>query len=346
MNRNSLIGLLILGCVICCSPIAQTTQPTIPPVSGRSILQQISAESERLFESVRPSLVVVQMPAPKWLKLMMEENDPLHRWDGKIDPALQRRLMEQQKATAKLAPGNSPSTQPSTDTQVDLAPRYLGLVVNTDGCIVVPMFVEHETVGDQPIDVIAGGKPMKAKFVGADRKTNLTVLKIDGFSGQPAKLGDKPGAGALVMALAATGDSGQLIIWTGGMQENTIVLSVDGKVAGFSRAGQFLSGENSKVIIDQLIQFGAVKRATLGVWLQQFLQEDGTPGVRIVKVQENSAAARGGLMEGDIIVSLNAQPMADVPTFAAAIAAGKGETPIEVIRNGRTVQCNVVLLQD
>jgi hypothetical protein len=335
MNKNALM-LLLTGCLLCSDAFAQTTQPS-------SILQQISVESEKLFQSVRPGLVVVQMPAPRWLTLMMEQNDPLRRWDDKIDPALQKRLMELQRGTANLTPGTAPATQPATDTQVSPPPRFLGLMVNSDGHLVIPMYVEREVFADRPVDVFVGGKTVKAKFVGSDRKTNLTVLKLDDYSGKTVDLGEKPGEGALVMALSATGESGQLVVWTGGMEENTVVLSVDGKVAGFSRGGQFLSGESSKVIIDQLIKYGAVKRATLGVWLQQFASADGATGVKIVKVQEDSAAAKGGLQAGDVIVSLDEQPMTDVPTFAAAIAAGKGATPIKVIRNGTQVECKVQL---
>jgi|GEM_PF-1268807 len=346
-HRRLVIPLLVALCA-CWSThsYAQTTQP-----SSSSVLSQISSESQKLFKQVHPSLVIVQMPSPKWLKLMMEENDPLRRWDGRIDPALQRRLMQQQQATANLGPATMPSVpdpsgQNQGDRQVDSAPRFLGLVVHPGDHVVVPMFVERETVVDQPITVIVSGKPVLAKYVGADLKTNLTVLRLNESAGKPADLGTKPGLGALVMALNANGESGQLLVWTGGMQESTVVVTVDGRIAGFSRAGQFLSGENSKVVIDQLIQFGAVKRATLGVWLQQFSRPDGSTGVGIAKVLEDSPAARGGLKAGDTVVSLNGQLMTDVPTFAAAIAGGKGTTAVEVSRDGKIINCTVTLAQE
>jgi S1-C subfamily serine protease len=329
----------IVAClVLVATTAAQTTQPS-------SILSQISDESQKLFQQVQPSLVTVQMPSPRWLTLMMEQNDPLHRWDGKIDPALQRRLMQQQ-ATANLGPGTQPTTQSTGDRQVETPPRYLGLVINQEGFVVVPMFVERETVVDQPINVVVSGQPVRAKYVGADRKTNLTVLKLEESAGKSADLGGKPALGSLVMALNANGESGQLLLWTGGMEENTVVVSVDGKIAGFSRGGQFLSGDNSKVVIDQIIRFGGVKRATLGVWLQGFVRPDGSSGVGIAKVLEDSPAAKGGLVAGDVILTLNGQPMTDVPTFAAAIAAGKGATPIDVFRDGKIVHCIVVLAQE
>src|SRR4051812_40072757 len=52
---------------------AQTTQPSSAAAAPQtSLLQQISRETQALFEGVRPSLVVVQLPAPRWATALMQ----------------------------------------------------------------------------------------------------------------------------------------------------------------------------------------------------------------------------------------------------------------------------------
>lgn len=107
--------------------------------------------------------------------------------------------------------------------------------------------------------------------------------------------------------------------------------------------GQFLSGNATKPVADQLIQYGKVRRAALGVLISQAETPDGHPAVHIEQVIEHSAAAEAGLRSGDFILSLAGTPVGNVPSFAAAIAQGDGPTDLQVVRDGQTATVTVNL---
>jgi S1-C subfamily serine protease len=183
-----------------------------------------------------------------------------------------------------------------------------------------------------------------AKFVGSDRQTNLTVLKLESSIGRPVHLtGSRPSDGSLVMVLSPAGDSGKLGVWTGGQQDRGIVVAMDGSVAGFARYGQFLSGAFAKPVVDQLIQFGRVKRATLGVLVEETETPDGGRGMRVDRVAPDSPAGQVGVRPGDFILSMGGAPVGDLPSFAAAIAARDGETELQILRGEKTFTVTVVL---
>lgn len=340
------------------------------------LLEQISRESQALYESVRPGLVIVQLPQPKWLGALMDANSPIRKWDDKLDPEVRAKLEAELKmAGSRFVEAQvQPTTQPadgsenplrfqilprpdgtfdiqaargdaSPQTVSTFGPRSIGLVVDDAGHIVVPVYIDRDDVGDAPLKVYYGlGTAAPAKFVGSDRKTGLSVLKLDKTGIKPVNLsGKRPAEGSLVMVLATSGEGGQLLVWTGGIQENTIVVSCDGAIAGFSRVGQFLAGEHARPIVKQLITHGVVKRAQLGVYIRQVEGPSGKPVVGIEDVEPGSVADKAGLKRGDIILSLADQPVADVPSFAATIAMQDGQTSLQLLRNGETQTVTVEL---
>jgi S1-C subfamily serine protease len=145
------------------------------------------------------------------------------------------------------------------------------------------------------------------------------------------------------MLLSPNGDSGHLSIWTGGQQDRGLLITTGGNVGGFVRLGQYLSGDAMKPIASELIQYGKVRRAALGVLISQAETPDGQRAVRIEQVIEHSAAADGGLRDGDFILSLAGSSVSDVPSFAAAIAERNGQTDLAVLRDGQPVTVTVNL---
>jgi serine protease Do len=97
---------------------------------------------------------------------------------------------------------------------------------------------------------------------------------------------------------------------------NTAILSRTGSYAGYGFA---VPVDIARKIADDIIQYGEVQKAFLGTDVSDFTQEvarrlDITPtrnwqGVVITYLQENSAAARGGLREGDVILEINGEPV-------------------------------------
>ena len=148
-------------------------------------------------------------------------------------------------------------------------------------------------------------------WVGSDQQTNLTVLKLataeapkpaaapepaaaprgvptpsgqHAAAGKPLRLSTRRiEDGALVLYVATGDGSGRLGLWNGGTggvsqaptpRDFGIVVGIDGEVLGISRYGQFLSGSACQLIVNHLIRYGAVKRATLGVILAELEKDD------------------------------------------------------------------------
>lgn len=64
--------------------------------------------------------------------------------------------------------------------------------------------------------------------------------------------------------------------------------------------------------------------------------EDGVDGVIVVSVKPESAASRGGLEQGDVILQVNRQPVKDVAAAQVAVASAGGRMVLKILRDGRT----------
>src|SRR6266550_1913593 len=118
-------------------------------------------------------------------------------------------------AHAQTVPATQPAPPAPEDREAPAqGPRSLGVMLDSDGHVLVPYFVEKEVVGDQALKVfLSPGHVATARFVGSDQKTNLTLLKLDKPGGKPiAMLGRRPPLGAMVMVLLTSGEAGQLLI--------------------------------------------------------------------------------------------------------------------------------------
>jgi S1-C subfamily serine protease len=263
-----------------------------------------------------------------------------------------------------------------------VVPNNLGLVLDEQGHVLVPLYVERESAGERPIRLVGpDGEAVEARYVGSDQQTNLTVLQLprpadksagravkavaapadDGKKAAPARPAFKPvrlsrarpAEGTLVLYLSPTDGSGRLGIWNANTRDYGVVVGVDGQVLGIARYGQFLSGSACQLIADQIIRHGTVKRATLGVIITQIEKDDPLrqqqpllgerPAVRVDQVFKASPAEKGGLRQGDVILALAGESVSDIPSVAAAIAARSGKTELQVLRDGHAIDVTVDL---
>jgi serine protease DegQ len=107
----------------------------------------------------------------------------------------------------------------------------------------------------------------------------------------------------------------------------------------------------AKPVADQLIATGKVRRALLGVSVREVGKDDPvrtqvqtlgqTSALRVRSVVARSAADLGGIKPNDLILSVDGQPVADAPTFAAVIAAKNGTVPLTVLRDSTTIPLSV-----
>jgi hypothetical protein len=360
------------------------TAQTTPP-----LLERLNHETERLYADVGRGVFRVQLPPPRPADVSSAEADPLTKYK-ELDPKVRRELEQRRpKAAAAraaaegepLARGDagSPATSRATsDADIrfgpgaavivvappappskaadDFSPDHIGVLLDDAGHLLVPLWVEPEAAAARPVRLRGpDGEVTAARFVGSDRQTNLTVLQLPRPGGTPVRLGgDAPREGSLVLLVSPADASGRLGLWTGG-RDTGVVFSIDGGCAGVARPGQFLSGRACRLIAEQIIRHGSVKRATLGVIITEIRRDDplrrrspllgDRTAVRVDQVMPGSAAERAGLRPGDLLVALAGEAVNDIPSLAAAIAACRGPTELQVVRGAEGVTVTVDLRQ-
>jgi S1-C subfamily serine protease len=239
---------------------------------------------------------------------------------------------------------------------IDVAPRSAGFVLDSQGHVLVPYFIERESVGAEPLTVACGdGTVCGATYVGSDPGTMLTILKLERPVGVPVALdGRRPADGSLVLFLSATGESARLQVWTGVQQDTGVVMGIDGVVHGFLRQGQFLEAARVAPVVRQILAVGHAKRQRVGVWIREVLPADALrreipalrdrPAVFVAEVVDNTPAHRAGIRKGDLILSIGGETIGDPPTFAAAITPFQSRNAtFRVLRDGREIELSVDL---
>ncbi|OYT95826.1 MAG: serine peptidase, partial [Pseudomonas sp. PGPPP3] len=126
-----------------------------------------------------------------------------------------------------------------------------------------------------------------------------------------------------------------------------VVVGINSQI--FTRSGGFM-GLSFAIPIDvamdvatQLKSSGKVSRGWLGVVIQEVNKDlaesfglDKPAGALVAQVLQDGPAAKGGLQVGDVILSLNGQPIvmsADLPHLVGALKAGD-KAELDVVREG------------
>ena len=365
---------------------AQDTPQANRSASSRPLLEQLTRETEALYREVETGVLRVELPPPRWMDVAGREGEsPLTKYKD-LDPKVREQLEQRARRAAggePLARGPvvGPATQAASDAGVGLSadaavivvpppptqettgtpafePNNVALVLDEAGHLLVPLYLEPEAAGGRTIRVgDAGGNVAEARFVGSDRQTNLTVLKLVQPAGAPVRLGeaDRPADGSLVFGVTPPDGAGRLAVWTGGARDYGLVFSVDGRCAGVARFGQFLGGRACRLIAQQIVRHGAVKRATLGVIVTQLpkdeaVRQGGGTGasrgtMRVDQVMAGSPAEAAGIRAGDVLLTLAGEAPTDIANLAATIAGRDGPTEIRVLRGEDVVTVTVDLRQ-
>ncbi len=215
-----------------------------------------------------------------------------------------------------------------------------GVIISSDGYIVTN---NHVIEGATELEITLNNrKKYKAELIGADKTNDIALLKIDTgielpyipFSnsdnvkvgewvlavGNPYNLKSTVTAGivsakgrdlgstghidSFIQTDAAVnpGNSGGALVNTRGelVGINTAITSRTGSFVGYSFA---VPSNIAKKIIDDLLEFGDVQEALIGISYSQ--NEDDIEGVKIASLDEDGGARKGGLKEGDIIKKIN-----------------------------------------
>jgi serine protease Do len=181
------------------------------------------------------------------------------------------------------------------------------------------------------------GQTVTMGIVSATGRADVGIVDYEDFIQTDAAINPGNSGGALVNM------RGELI----GI--NTAILSRSG---GYQGIGFAIPTKMAQPIMQSLISQGRVSRGFLGVGIQD-LSPDlaaamGAPdarGVLLSEVRADSAAAKAGLKQGDIVLKVDGTPVSSSGRLRNLIAAkgGNAKAVLEVWRNGKTQSFEVTL---
>ena len=191
--------------------------------------------------------------------------------------------------------------------------------------------------------VVAIGNPFGLKhtvtagIVSALGRAGIEDGKFENFIQTDASINPGNSGGALVDL------SGNLV----GI--NTAILSRGGGNIGIGFA---IPINMAHTVMDQIIKYGKVERGVLGVTIQDLTPEIAKglgigqqTGVVVTQVQPGSGAEKAGIKPGDVILSLDGQPVTSNSSLSSAIGVMRrgSEVSLEISRNGKTMTVKAVI---
>ncbi len=263
-----------------------------------------------------------------------------------------------------------------------------GVIVSSDGYIITN---NHVIKGATDIEITLNDKQKyKAELIGTDSKSDIALLKIDATNlpfltfgnsdsikvgewvlavGNPYNLTSTVTAGivsakardlkgnlkqdSFIQTDAAVnpGNSGGALVNTRGelIGINTAISSKTGAFVGYSFA---VPSNIAKKVIEDLLEFGNVQHAILGVSGAELnganakdLQTTVTEGFYIGDVQKNSGAEKAGIQQKDIIIDIDGVKIASFSDLTGYIGSKEPNDVVEVtvLRDDETLTFKVTL---
>ncbi len=262
-----------------------------------------------------------------------------------------------------------------------------GVIVDADEGYVLTN--NHVIEGADDISVtLSDGRSFTAEVIGTDPETDLAMVRIkaDGLHalpladssllrvgdfvvavGNPFGLGQTVTSG-IVSALGRAGFRGlefQNFIQTDASinpgNSGGALVNLRGELVGINSAIFTPSGGNvgigfaipsvmARYVLEQLAQYGEVRRGTLGIYVQDLTEDLAAAlgsgdihGALVAEVVEGSPAEQAGIKAGDVITSLAANPVRNMQDFYNA----EGQLPIgkkqelDYIRASQMVKVNI-----
>ncbi|HYU17892.1 MAG TPA: trypsin-like peptidase domain-containing protein [Chloroflexota bacterium] len=229
------------------------------------------------------------------------------------------------------------------------------------------------------------GRSVGAKIVGRDPGTDLALLRLEVQGLRPIERGRSPRVGHLALVVARPGPSlatsigvvsalgGPARSWRGGRLDGFILtdatfypgfsggplVDAAGQMVGLATShfgqgtGLAIPLETVERISSALLSHGSVKRAFLGLSSQPVELPDALrtslggqeSGLLVVGVEPNGPAERGGLMLGDLLVTLGGRPIRHTEDLRALLGPEQvGQaTSARIIRGGEVRDLNVTI---
>lgn len=269
--------------------------------------------------------------------------------------------------------------------------RSLGSGVIVDAQKGLVLTNNHVIQNAEDIKVtLADGRTLAGELVGTDPETDIAVLRVPakGLSALPLADSSRLRVGDFVVAIGNPFGLGQTVtsgivsaLGRSGLRgvgvQNFIqtdasinpgnsggaLVNLRGELIGINTAIFTPSGGNVGIgfavpadlvqeVMRQLVQFGEVKRGSLGVEAQDISEEmAGVLGVKrqggvvLARVLANSPAATAGLRVGDVITALNGKTIGSVQELvnAEALLPVGSRVTVRIVRDGKALDVPTVL---
>jgi len=263
-----------------------------------------------------------------------------------------------------------------------------GFVIDASGIVVTNNHVISEA--DEITVILTDGTRLKAEVAGRDQKTDLAVLRVkptkplkavkfgdsDGLRlgewviaiGNPFSLGGSVSAGIVSArnrdinsgpydnyiqtdAAINRGNSGGPLFNLEGevIGVNTAIISPSGGSIGIGFA---VPSKTVQAVVNQLQQFGEIRRGWLGVKIQQVTDEIAESlnlkparGALVAGIDDKGPAKPAGIEAGDVIVKFDGKDikeMRDLPRIVADTPVGK-DVEVVIVRKGKEEKKTVKL---
>jgi Do/DeqQ family serine protease len=243
---------------------------------------------------------------------------------------------------------------------------------------------------DEITVTLRDGRRFDAEIIGADRETDVALLRIPAENltalqfgdserlrvgdfvvaiGNPFGLGQTVTSG-IVSALGRTGlgaEGFQDFIQTDASinpgNSGGPLVNLRGEVIGINTAILAPAGVNigigfaipinmARAVMEQLIEFGEVRRGRLGVVIQDLTPDlaealgiDAIDGVLIAQVMPGSPAEDAGLQAGDVVTHVNDRPVrtsAELRNTIGLMRVGQTAT-VRFLRNGEPMSAEAII---
>src|SRR5471030_155101 len=276
-------------------------------------------------------------------------------------------------------PGSGPGKQGGDPTPRRINSLGSGFIIDPSGLVVTNNHVIADA--DEVSVILNDGTTLKAEILGRDTKTDLALLKVKAAGplkavkfgdsdklrlgewviaiGNPFSLGGTVTAGIVSArnrdiqsgpydnyiqtdAAINRGNSGGPLFNLNGevIGVNTAIISPSGGSIGIGFA---VPSKTVAVVVDQLRQFGELRRGWLGVRIQTVTDEIAESlnikparGALIAGVEDKGPAKPAGIEPGDVVVKFDGKDIKepkDLSRVVADTAVGK-EVDVVIIRKG------------
>lgn len=129
--------------------------------------------------------------------------------------------------------------------------------------------------------------------------------------------------------------------------------AIKSRSGGFQGVGLAIASNMARNIMEQLLRDGLVRRGYLGVQISDVASEElaqrlglkEAKGVLVTQVFENAPAAKAGLQEGDVVVTLGGKPINDSQQLQSTVASLPLGKPVDlgIVRDGKANALKVTI---